>query len=161
MTLTRYFENKKVEPKAEVIRLWKEGEKVSEIAKKISVSRDTIYRWLEGVDKNLAAPTKRTRHLVDERTRFKIIELYILMRAPSMRVLSEELASVFAIRLSPSQLRRYLIKWKIFDYKCSQAFESIIRQKTLRQAPLRKSRGGRNDVEMNLKELERFEFSAP
>lgn len=124
----RVFETKKVELKTEALKLWREGVKVSEIAEILGKSRDTIYRWIKEASDKLGGKTSRKRHLVDESTRNRIIELYILMRAPSMRVLSEALLNYFYIRLSPHQLRRLLKKWSLLEWSPSPAYESIRRQ---------------------------------
>ncbi len=139
---SRQFETTKSEKKLNVISSWKSGKSISEIAKEHALSRPTIYRWLELADQKFACDSQRKRIVVDESVRFMIIEAFVLLGAPSMRRLSEALQNIYFIHLSPSQLRRYLQKWNLFEYKTSRVFKSLLRYQAQPKSDLKKKVDG-------------------
>lgn len=127
--MKRNFENKKSDKKTQALQLWRENRKVVEIAKSLQVTRATVYRWIEGLDKKLSEPDRRSRLSIDVATKSRILELYVLLKKPSMMRLSEALDSYFHIRLSPHQLSRYLKRWGWNCFSPSALFGSVCRER--------------------------------
>lgn len=127
--MKRDFENKKSDKKTLALQLWRENKKVAEIAKNLHVTRATVYRWVETADKKLSEPDRRSRLSIDVATKSRILELYVLLKKPSMTRLSEALDSYFHIRLSPHQLSRYLKRWGWDCFSPSALFDSVAREK--------------------------------
>jgi transposase len=124
----REFRESKTELKVYVTHLWKAGTPISQIAKDTGKSRETIYRWIKQMDHRLSKSSSRRRQIVDEQTKFRILEMFILLKCPKMPRLKKTLNSLFHIQLSESQLRRLLKKWGMNSYKPSSFFDSILRQ---------------------------------
>ena len=123
-------DNSKSLQKMEAITLFLEGVPLSEIARKFSKSRGTIYRWVSSSARSLSKNSSRKRMVVDEITASRIIELYVLLKRPSLRKLSEELKKIFFIHKSQAQLRYFIKRSKLDLFKPSASFDSIIRMKT-------------------------------
>lgn len=126
----RKFEAEKAEVKLKALHAWKSGEKITAIAKNLQRSRETIYRWVNQSQKNLSAKSKRHRHQIDKSTQWKIIEAYILLGKPSVRVLMECINELYGIRLSSSQVRRSLKRWGLDSYQPSSFASILIERRT-------------------------------
>ena len=123
----REFENLKTEQKIYALSLWREGIPISDIAKDLKKSRETIYRWIHHSDQVLASGRKRSRQAIDHNSKNKIIEAFILLKRPSMRKLQSTLQNIYLLYFSPSQLRRALMKWGLYSYEPSQVFDSLMK----------------------------------
>ncbi len=124
---SRDLKNSKSNVRAEALRLWKSGWSISEIARNVQKSRETIYRWVKMSDQDLAKRKTRERKTLDQTTRFRILELMVLGRSPSMKKLAQQLDHFFHIQLTEVQLRYFLKKIDFYDYKPS-AFYSVIQE---------------------------------
>src|SRR4051812_20037176 len=113
----RTFEKEKSEKKGEAIRLWKSGRSVTQIARELSVSRDTLYRWIKTLDHDLSQSRTRSRVQWDPITRDRILELFILLKAPAIPILNRLLRELFHIRYSDVQLRYGLKKMGVYHFK--------------------------------------------
>lgn len=121
----RIFDNQKTEAKVYALKSWKEGKKISEIARELNKTRSTIYNWLAKADQKLSKDSSRRRLHIDTQTKNRIIELYVLMKKPSIEKLRKALVYYFHIQLSTHQLRRYLSKWGMADYEPSALFDTF------------------------------------
>lgn len=135
------------------IQLWKEGLKVTEIASRLECSRGTVYRWIKNAGEKLSK-TYRARQTIDPITKSRVLELYILLKRPSMRVLSEKLAYYFHIHIKPHQLRRYLIAWGFYDFQPSPLFVNILSESV---SSLKNAFGSFRETENFRREIEHFE----
>ena len=142
----REFEKEKTEQKIYAIALWKDGISIAQIAKEVGKSRDTIYRWVKKSDRDLSQNARRKRVLVDSVTKGKIIELYVILKRPSIQKLSESLRTYFAISLTPSQLRRYIKRWGMDEYRPSRLFNSLVLQQAAVLSPSKRA-GDKSRVE--------------
>jgi len=120
-----FFETNLAAKKSQVIHAWKAGKSVSAIAKEAGTSRDTIYRWLGKTEKTLDQKKGRGEKIWSEDTLYKVRELYVLLRAPSVRELSEKMKIYYSLSLSESQLRRLLQRLQIYEWKPSLQFDFI------------------------------------
>ncbi|MBN8461686.1 MAG: helix-turn-helix domain-containing protein [Dechloromonas sp.] len=127
-TKLREFEYSKTEAKIQATRLWKEGVPISQIAKDTQKSRETIYRWLKQIDHKLAKHSSRKRKSLDEQARFRLIEVFILLKRPKMPKLQKVLKSLYHIELSQPQLRRFLKKFGLSFYRPSAFYDHLLRQ---------------------------------
>lgn len=141
MKQRKFSQSARAEEHAKVIRLWKSGVSVSEIAKTVGKTRATVYAWLDKDEDRLDQKDSRNRHLISDRERLQIIETYILLKAPSMVVLSERLALYFHIHRSPHQLRRYIEKWGLKDYRATPLYDEIVKDRISGGVSRRKPRG--------------------
>lgn len=116
--------------KMEALALFLEGVPLSDIARRVSRSRGTVYRWVSAGAQSLAKNSSRKRIVIDEVTGSRIIELYVLLKRPSLRRLSEELKKIFYIEKSPAQLRYFIKRSKLDQFRPSTSFDSIIRMRT-------------------------------
>lgn len=144
MKKNRLFENKKSEEKILATSLWKGGASIQKIAHEIKRSRGTVYRWLRRVDEDLSKPKKRKRISFDRDTKNKILEIYILMKKPKIPQLQSVLNKLFHIQLTQPQLRRWIRKWNLDDYRPSVFFDILIQERalTLKKDPSMRDRGG-------------------
>lgn len=126
-SIKRFFETKKSEQKAKALHLWRLGKKVAHISKECEVSRETIYRWIESMDRKWSAPTKRARQTVDLSIKSRIVEAFFILKFPSMPLLKRVLEANYHLRLSESKLRRLLQKWDLYMYEPSAMHDSLIR----------------------------------
>src|SRR4051812_5278001 len=101
----RNFGNTKAEMKALAILAWKGGMPIAEIARELGVSRPTVYRWMEKASHALAKNASRVHQKIDLQTKFRIVELFIVLKAPSLQKLQTHLLSLFHIRLTTAQIR--------------------------------------------------------
>jgi len=134
-----FFETDISALKSQVIHAWKSGKSVSEIAKEASKSRDTIYRWLGKSDKSLDEKHGRGEKVWSVETLDKVRELYVLLKAPSVRVLKEKLKLYYSLSLSESQARRLLQRLEIYEWKPSLQFDFIQRMEASVLKPLKTS----------------------
>lgn len=111
--------------KFKAIQAFEMGTSVSEIARSLHKSRLTIYRWLHGAHAELSQRKKTPRKNIDGQSENKIIEVYILLKKPSMRKLNTVLHSVFGIKVHPAKLRRFLIKRGLWSWEPSAYFDLI------------------------------------
>ncbi|MDB5037270.1 MAG: hypothetical protein JWQ35_798 [Bacteriovoracaceae bacterium] len=153
ITKNRNFENKKTEAKVEALKLWREGKKISVIARELKKSRETIYRWISAADL-LSKGRSRERNGIDPISKNKIIEAYILLKAPSMERLNSALKNIYMIHLSTSQLRRALKKWGLSSYEPSNLFDSMIKYQASSKDRVKASVDGGRAVEISPKSAE-------
>lgn len=139
-SIKRILETHKSEIKVQALHLWKLGHSVTSIAKECSVGRDTVYRWIKNIDRKISQPTKRNRKTVDEISRFRILESYFILKAPSIPHLKRVIEVQYQINLSEPQLRRLLKKWNVSDYRPSSLHDSLIRYQFETEVSLRASR---------------------
>jgi transposase len=85
--MKKKFETIQSERKRRALVAWSEGKKVSAIAKELECSRDTIYRWVKGVEKDWSKRQRSSSQKLDSLSRSRIIEAYILLKCPSVAVL--------------------------------------------------------------------------
>lgn len=126
MKKLRTFETEKIEEKIYALTLWRDGVPIVSLARELGRSRETIYRWIKESQVLLEKNKSRKRSSIDDSTKFKIIETFILLKRPSVRKLSIALEAIFFIRISPSQLRRSLARWGFQNYKPSAFFDLMV-----------------------------------
>lgn len=124
----RFFENKKSEEKWKAVEAWKRGEGISSIASNLGRSRITIRRWLRDSDQKLARNSSRSRLKVDQLTKSRVLELYVLMKRPSIPRLKEALGFHFHIHFSEPQLRRLIKRWNFDCFRPSPLYDSLRKQ---------------------------------
>lgn len=117
--IQRNFETEKAARKLQAIHLWKAGKKMTEIARSLECSRETVYRWLKLTESGFSAKSKRNRFRLDEMTKCRILETYVLMGRPSVASLHRELQGRYAIMYSMPQLRRMLKRFGWSSYRPS------------------------------------------
>lgn len=127
--IKRTLETDKSEQRLEALHRWKSGEKISFISRELSISRESLYRWIKESSVRLAARRKGSRKIIDELSRVRIIETYILLKRPSIELLRKMLNAHYHMIWSSSQLRRYLKVWGFGSYRPSSFFETIISQR--------------------------------
>jgi len=120
-----FFETQDSAEKSQVIQAWRAGEKVSSIAKAVGKSRDTIYRWLGESEKSFNKKKGRGEKVWSDETFAQVRELFVLLKAPSVRILKEKLKIYYSLSLSESQVRRLLQRLEIYDWKPSRQFDFI------------------------------------
>lgn len=123
---SRKLQQTKSNLKLEALARWKAGESITQISKDLNVSRDSIYRWSRTADKNLAKSLPKRSIAIDLDTKNRILELYFLLKRPSMSELSRQLKYHFSIEIPAFSLRRYLKKWGLFEYRPTRFFEIIL-----------------------------------
>lgn len=96
--------------KLQALARWKSGDKIAGIARDLQISRETMYRWVKEADEKLKRRSRRVQ-VVDHATQLKIIEAYVVLKAPSMAELKRIVESLYHLQVSTHQLRRWLIKW--------------------------------------------------
>jgi len=122
---TRKLINHKSDQKAEAIALWKSGKKITDISRVLKVSRHSVYRWIGLAETQLKRKKRKKSYNADSSLIVAAVELVVLMRGPSMKVLSKTLDSYFGIIIHPAKLRRILIDKCLYPYKPSAQYASI------------------------------------
>lgn len=117
------------EQKILAIAMKKEGKSIASIAKELNKTRATIYSWLKLAPEKLSRNASRNRIMMDSFTASRIIELYVLLARPSVRELKERLSEIFAIKKTETQLRFFLKKRGLDQFKPSSAFFMIMNLK--------------------------------
>jgi transposase-like protein len=128
------FENSKSGLKSKAIELYRRGEKVSEIARQLQCTRETIYRWLRSSDKSLSATKPRSKKEWSPQVLHLVLEFYILLGAPSLRVLQVELLKSAQLQLSQAQLRLILKKRGVYEWEPSAHFNRLLREQVFQKA---------------------------
>lgn len=124
--MKRNFETIKSDKKLEALSRWKQRQKITQIAEDLRVARDTIYRWVKDSENRLGKRAPRRKKQIDSQTRFRIIELYMLLRKPSLAVLSKKLEFFYHLRFSPAQLKYWLSQWDVHSISPTPFFDEII-----------------------------------
>ncbi|TVQ78451.1 MAG: hypothetical protein EA369_07020 [Bradymonadales bacterium] len=127
----KQFETKLSEQKRRALVAWSEAQPIQSIARDLGVSRETIYRWIRESERKLAQTKRLRKERLDEQSRQQIVEAYILLKAPSLRVLRKVLSRYYFIQLTEAQLRRLLGKSGLWGYSPSPVYESFSRQRDL------------------------------
>ena len=131
--------------KFKAIQAFESGASVSAIARQVGKSRLTIYRWLHGAHRTLSVRKGVSRKGIDLHSANRVIELYILLKKPSMQKLAQALADLFAIRLHPATLRRFLIKRGLSTWRPSPFFDLVCQSRV--SAGARENDGHAKSVE--------------
>lgn len=152
----RIFKIKKVDLKSQAIQAWKAGQKVSVIATDLQVSRETIYRWLEEFENRLSVKKARRKKDWDENLCHRLLELYVVLRAPSVRVLRAALYKHFQISLTATQVRGLLKRLELNRWKPSAQWEYLMKAQVQSEFSLRKQLGTERETESLRKSLAHF-----
>lgn len=121
----RYFDNQKSNDKLRALQLWGRGESITDIAIELQKSRSTVYAWISKAEKSFSQKRSGSRLQVDRTQKSRILELYVLLKRPSIRKLREALKFHFHIEYSEPQLRRYLRQWGFDCFRPSPLYERI------------------------------------
>jgi transposase len=133
---SRQLHQSKSNLKLEALARWKAGESITQISQELGISRDSIYRWSKAADAYLAKALPKRSSSIDRETKDKILELYFLLKRPSMNELSQALKHHFSLQIPAFSLRRYIKKWGLFDYQPTRFFEIILLEQGWRRVAL-------------------------
>jgi len=124
--MKRDFEIIKSQRKLEALTRWRSRDPITAIAEDLKVTRDTIYRWIRESESRLSRRQPRTRKRIDGQTRYRIIELYILLQKPSLASLSKKLSELYHLKYSQAQLKYWLKLWEMAEFSPSPFFGEIL-----------------------------------
>jgi hypothetical protein len=120
------FDTKKSERKSRAIEAYRSGLPVAQIAENLNCSRETIYRWLKNSREVFSKKKIRAPKSWSSEVRFLVLEFFVLLRAPSLRILALSLRQRAALDLSEAQLRGILKKMSLYEWRPSRFYSRVV-----------------------------------
>lgn len=158
------FDTKKSERKSRAIEAYQSGLPVAQIAENLNCSRETIYRWLKSSREIFSKKKIRASKSWSSEVRFLVLEFFVLLRAPSLRILSLQLRQYAALNLSEAQLRGILKKMSVYEWKPSRFYSRVVNESKMslpRRALADGSAGEKEIAPSALEHLELLSSSNP